>query len=165
MLDYPPRMTSTRSIRRATDADAAAVDELWAAGDRHHARALPRRFREAPRSATSLVIELADPNVALFLAEQDGNIVGAIRVVLRTANPYPNLVSRTFGEINSVVVRETHRGRGIGTALIEVAHEWTLERGADEIELNVWEFNREAIALYKRLGYAKISCRMSKHLT
>jgi len=157
-------MPATRTIRLATEADAAAVGEIWREGDRHHAHALPERFREAVAPASSLATELADPNVALFVGEEDGVLVGAMRVLLRTANPYPNVVPRTFGEINAMVVRETHRRRGIGSALIEAAHAWSLARGADDVELNVWEFNREAIALYERLGYVKISCRMSKRV-
>jgi ribosomal protein S18 acetylase RimI-like enzyme len=32
------------------------------------------------------------------------------------------------------------------------------------VELNVWEFNREASAFYGRLGYESASRRMSKRL-
>src|SRR5688572_4321173 len=136
-------MSATRTIRLATEADTTVIAEIWRDGDRHHAAALPDRFREAAGPASSP--EIADPNAALFVGEEDGVIVGAMRVILKNSNPYPNVVPRTHGEINALVVRETHRGKGVGSALIEAAQAWTVAHGADEVELNVWEFNREAI--------------------
>jgi ribosomal protein S18 acetylase RimI-like enzyme len=62
-------------------------------------------------------------------------------------------------------VREDCRRRGIGRRLVREAERWARARGAEEIELNVWEFNASAQALYERLGYATFSRRMGKPLT
>jgi ribosomal protein S18 acetylase RimI-like enzyme len=37
-----------------------------------------------------------------------------------------------------------------------------MSKGADTIELNVWEFNRGAMAFYRQLGYRTTSRKMSK---
>jgi ribosomal protein S18 acetylase RimI-like enzyme len=48
---------------------------------------------------------------------------------------------------------------------MEIAHEWAVTKGVDSIELNVWEFNQEAIEFYKTLGYESASRKMNKRLS
>jgi ribosomal protein S18 acetylase RimI-like enzyme len=36
-------------------------------------------------------------------------------------------------------------------------HHWAISKGADDVELNVYEFNQGAIAFYRQLGYETIS--------
>ena len=40
----------------------------------------------------------------------------------------------------------------VGRALMERDHQWVLDKRLTEVELNVWEFNEEAAALYVRMG-------------
>ena len=63
------------------------------------------------------------------------------------------LVSRSFVEVGSLAVRADHQHAGIGRALMERVADWTAARGLDQIELNVWEFNGDAIGFYEALGY------------
>ena len=46
------------------------------------------------------------------------------------------------------------RGRGFGRALVEHVEHALLERGCPKINLQVRASNPEAIAFYRRLGYA-----------
>lgn len=36
---------------------------------------------------------------------------------------------------------------------MESAYLWAKKRGATEVELEVWEFNQDAISFYEKLGY------------
>jgi putative acetyltransferase len=47
----------------------------------------------------------------------------------------------------------THRGRGIGTALMSEAMRWAHEHAIERIELTVYPHNVAAIALYRRFGF------------
>ena len=62
--------------------------------------------------------------------------------------------------IDNLVVREKFRRSGIGQSLIKKAHQWALDKGVIQVVLNVWEFNKEAIAFYEKLGYRTASRRM-----
>jgi GNAT superfamily N-acetyltransferase len=47
---------------------------------------------------------------------------------------------------------------------MERAHAWALDKGINQIQLNVWEFNEGAIAFYEKLGYTVASRTMWKSL-
>ncbi len=55
--------------------------------------------------------------------------------------------------LEDLYVRESHRRRGLGRALLEAAFERARERGAVRIELGASEEDTEAIAFYEALGF------------
>ena len=52
-----------------------------------------------------------------------------------------------------IVVDESARGRGHGTAALRLVEELARARGADAVALSVFAHNSGAIRLYERLGY------------
>jgi GNAT superfamily N-acetyltransferase len=44
------------------------------------------------------------------------------------------------------------------------ARRWASDRGADALDLRVYEFNKEALNFYQRLGYTTIIRTMSLRL-
>jgi ribosomal protein S18 acetylase RimI-like enzyme len=155
------------TFREATTTDLEALSPLFAEASAFHAEALPGIFRqpEDPRcSQPFLLDQLANKETALLVADRDGEIVGLIHVTLRRAPDLPLFVPRRYASIESLVVREDCQRRGIGRRLVRDAERWARAKGAEEIELNVWEFNTGAVAFYERLGYATFSRRMGKAL-
>jgi GNAT superfamily N-acetyltransferase len=57
------------------------------------------------------------------------------------------------GEIDSMFVEETFRGRGIGSELVRHALEWLERAGATSKVVTVAHANEEALAFYKRFGF------------
>ncbi len=57
-------------------------------------------------------------------------------------------------EISDMVVSETYRGHGYGTAIIQTLIRQALKLGADEVEIGAALDNPRAAALYRRLGFA-----------
>jgi len=74
------------------------------------------------------------------------------------------MVPRRFLVIDNIVVRKDSRRQGVGRLLLERAEQWALARGADMVELNVWEFNTGARLFYQALGYETASRKMWKQL-
>lgn len=60
-----------------------------------------------------------------------------------------------FGSIQNIGVIPTHRGRGLGTILIERALTGFRESGLDRAYLEVTAQNLGAIRLYQRIGFRK----------
>ena len=153
------------TVRRATMADSGPTSELFGQGDAVHANALPSLFRHAPVSARDeefIARVLSDADALLLVAERFGELVGVLRAVVRQTHSHPAVVPRSFVEVSELAVREGFRGLGIGTLLMKEAHRWAYERGISTVELTVWEFNSEALALYEKLGYTTMYRRLSR---
>jgi ribosomal protein S18 acetylase RimI-like enzyme len=59
------------------------------------------------------------------------------------------------GWMNYLAVAPRFRGRGLGRALVEHVERLLLERGCPKVNLQVRATNPEAVAFYRRLGYAQ----------
>lgn len=151
-------------IRLATMDDyrglCAVLDEV----DALHQRALPQVFRDPGGSARSreyIASIVADETACLWVAEEEGQIVGILHISIRqTRDDIPILVPRRYAVIENVAVVRKRRRQRIGRALIERAERWASEQGIDQIELHVWEFNEQARAFYEALGYQTASRRL-----
>jgi ribosomal protein S18 acetylase RimI-like enzyme len=156
------------SIRRADPADYQAVCELLAELDALHAEHLPDVFRKTEGPAREWDYYcglLADDNVAVFVAEADGRVVGLAHVAIREAPAIPIFVPRRYAVVDAIGVRSGFRRRGIGRRLLDAVHAWAVEKGASSVELNVHEFNQEAIAFYRAVGYETLRRQMGRKLT
>lgn len=155
------------SLREAVPADYEGLCALFEEVDALHRASVPGVFQAtggAVRERAFVEGMISDPAVGLFVAEADDALVGLMHVVLRTTSGFPILVPRRYAVIESVVVARAHRRAGIGRALMAKAQAWAVDHGASEIELNVWEFNRESITFYETLGYQTASRKMSSPL-
>lgn len=93
---------------------------------------------------------VADPQTALFVAEVDdgsGRIVGILTLVCY------EVASGRKAWIEDVVVDITHRGKGIGKVLVQVATEYAFQRGADCVMLTSSPQREAARALYRKIGF------------
>ncbi len=150
------------TIRAATLADypklrAVLIDTLTV-----HCQALPNIFRttETPPPSWEFVTDLlSQGNGALLIAEQQECVVGFL-TIRAVAVDHPYVILRRYGVIDHMGVLADLRRQGIGQALMVAAHEWARNQGLTQVRLNVWEFNREAIAFYEALGYTTTSRNM-----
>ncbi|MCL5998606.1 MAG: GNAT family N-acetyltransferase [Chloroflexi bacterium] len=152
----------TLTIREATMRDYDSLCGLYAEVDTLHCDALASIFQlpAGPVRAPDYIRGLLDDtNVGLFVADESGRLAGFIQVLIREAPPV--MVPRRIAVIENVGVRRDCQRAGIGRALMARAHEWAIARGAGRVELNVYEFNRGAIAFYEALGYETLSRKMT----
>ncbi len=77
-----------------------------------------------------------------IIAEADGVLVGHLGVDL--AGGVADL---------GMMVRDSYRGRGVGTSLLVACIEWSRAHGAHKVTLSVWPHNERAIGLYERHGF------------
>ena len=66
-----------------------------------------------------------------------------------------------YGELGMAIVREW-RGRGVGSALMEAAIDWSRERGLHKLALGVFPHNAAGVALYRKFGFVEEGRRV-KH--
>lgn len=156
----------TVDIRPATLMDYEPICTLMAQVDALHRRTHPDRFREAQpvREKVFLQSWLDDKDKHIWVAEGNPGIAGVIMFAVRQTPDEPFLVSRTFIQVDTLVVDERHQRKGIGQALMEAVHQWGREHLISDIELVVWTFNEAAIAFYRHLGYEMLYCRIHHKL-
>ncbi|WP_335935871.1 GNAT family N-acetyltransferase [Streptomyces sp. PTD5-9] len=88
-----------------------------------------------------------------------GEVVGQIWVTVRDTGR-----GEPAGYVYDVEVREEHRGRGLGRALMEQAERINLDAGARVLALHVFAENTPALRLYESLGYRTTRYNLAKRL-
>jgi len=61
------------------------------------------------------------------------------------------------GHVLTIDIRETHRRKGVGTALLQEMEKQFKEQGVTACRLEVREDNAPALRFYQKLGYKKIA--------
>lgn len=148
------------AIREAVPADYPALTPISDEVHGLHAAAHPHTFRPIG-SGSSLPQVWFDDLLAgdmstILVAEIENTIVGFVIANVFDTPPFEVLVPRRIVFVDSMVVTATQRGKGIGRALVDAAIAYGRAKGATNLELTVWEFNRSAMAFYERLGLTTI---------
>jgi ribosomal protein S18 acetylase RimI-like enzyme len=155
------------TIRRATQADAAAMGHLGALLWRAHHQWDPRRFTTPSLNAeasysTFLVAQLTDENAAVFVAEQSGAVIGYAYAGLEPGS-FKELRD-PCGYVHDVAVLEEGRRTGVATALISAATEWLAAKDAPRVVIWTAEQNVAAQRLFERLGFRRTMIEMTREL-
>lgn len=154
-------------IREATLLDYENLCELFDEADKLHRDHFSERLQEpkGPARDKKFIFDLlANQAVGLFVVESDGKLLGLVQAAVKVAPPMSIFVPRCYVIVDTLVVKEGFRQQGIGQKLMDRVHHWAISKGASDVELNVYEFNKEANAFYQKLGYKTISRKMSKSL-
>ena len=93
------------------------------------------------------VDKLIKENVAFFVVRVDGAPAGCGGI---------KLFGTEFGELKRMYVRPAFRGRGIGRMLVDRLAEHARTHGITTLRLETGIHQREAIALYEKLGFKQI---------
>ena len=157
----------TTSIREATSSDMETLIGLFYESDVLHWNALPNHFDdpgEPARGEAFVSHLLGEENGVILVAERASEVVGLVHLAVFDERSGPYRRKHPHAHIGDVVVTSEHRRTGVGRLLMAAAHDWAKARGAAEIELTVWDFNRDATALYESLGYQATRRIMRKPL-
>jgi ribosomal protein S18 acetylase RimI-like enzyme len=139
-----PDQRGTYWFRSAEAADAARVAELVDAAYGHYVE----RIGMLPGPMTEDYAEVIG-NRQVTVAEHHGAIVG---IVVLSVTDEGFLV-------DNVAVHPSHRGAGLGRALLEFAEAEARRAGFDSIYLYTHEQMTENLALYSRIGYVEYDRR------
>ncbi|MEU0130252.1 GNAT family N-acetyltransferase [Streptomyces sp. NPDC006289] len=102
---------------------------------------------------------LATPGMYFHVLVSDEAVVGHVWVA-RHRTPE----DEDIGYVFDVEVREAHRGRGFGRALMHLAEDITLDAALDRLGLHVFASNTPALRLYESLGYVTTRYNLAKAL-
>ena len=144
------------NLRFAVEADLERVNALRRQVNDLHVAGKPEVFKPGfpPELRDFIHVIFAAPDQWILVAEEDGEILGfaVLHRIVRPETPF--MYVRDFLDIDEFCVDEGHRRQGVATAMIDFIRGWAKEQGFTRLELNMWEFNREALAFYEAAGFA-----------
>jgi len=147
----------TITYRDAAAADAAVLRELFAESFVETFGHLypPSDLQEFldGNSLDKWQDSLADPEVAIRVAEMDGALAGFVELAPKKL-PYET--SAPAIELRRLYLRSSAHGRGIADALMTWALQEANARGAEEIVLSVYIDNHRARRFYERYGFEPV---------
>jgi ribosomal protein S18 acetylase RimI-like enzyme len=95
------------------------------------------------------VLSSLDANLLLWVAEEAGEVVGTVQLSL-----CPKENGRHRAEVQKLMVKPSHRGRGIASLLMTEAEHFAKENGRTLLVLDT-EAGSPAEKVYQRLGWIR----------
>ena len=154
-MPKPPRQPSAVVVRFVRDGDLDRVNELRKQVNDLHVAGKPDVFKpgfcDELRDYIHVIVE--DPQKEIVVAELNGKICGfaILNHIVRPENPF--MYERDFLDIDEFGVDESIRRQGVASEMIRFIRDYAKEKGYRRLELNMWEFNRGALAFYEAADF------------
>ena len=143
------------NIRFSKENELARVNELRKQVNDLHVEGKPEIFRAGFNDELRDFIYKIwkDPEQKIVVAELNGVVCGfaVLHHIHRPENPF--MRERDFMDVDEFCVDKEYRRQGIATKMISFIRNYTKEKGIKRLELNMWEFNQDALAFYEAIGF------------
>jgi len=141
------------TIRRAKPEDYDAVMPLYTGLVKSD-----ERFKD--KGNDSFTHMVAEPTAAVFVAEDDGKIIGIGSVSFRYVVRYP----RPIAQLEELFVDSEARAHGVGKSLVEAAEAFARENNCIKFYIESGYQHEPAHEFYQHRGYSKDGFYFSKVL-
>jgi ribosomal protein S18 acetylase RimI-like enzyme len=154
-------------IREAKTGDLPALGRLGALLMHAHYQFDRQRFLVPGDDAEEgyawfLGTQLRKKDVAIFVAERDGEVLGYVYAGIEPLS-WKELRDEA-GFIHDIVVEERGRRSGLASALMARALEWLRERGMPRVILWTADPNEAAQRLFAAVGFRRTMIEMTREL-
>ena len=143
-------------IRFAKKEDLEQINELRKQVNDLHVKGKPEIFKPGFSDELREYIYdiFRDAQKKIIVCVSDGNIcaLAVLHHIIRPETPY--MFERDYLDIDEFCVDEAFRRRGIGARMIDFIRDFAKSEGFERIELNMWEFNQDALAFYEAVGFS-----------
>ena len=143
-------------IRFAKKEDLEQINQLRQQVNDLHVKGKPEIFKPGFSDELREYIYdiFRDAQKKIIVCVSDGNIcaLAVLHHIIRPETPY--MFERDYLDIDEFCVDEAFRRRGIGARMIDFIRDFAKSEGFERIELNMWEFNQDALAFYEAVGFS-----------
>lgn len=132
-------------IRTATKNDIPEMAELL-----HQLFSIEVDFTpDYQKQIKGLELLIERPTAIIFVVETDGKVVGmcTVQILVSTA------LGVEVGSVEDVVIDVEHRGKGIGSALMQTVQQWATDQNLGRIQLQADKDNGAALCFYRQQGW------------
>ena len=142
-------------IRFAEEKELDRINELRKQVNDIHVAGKPEVFKAGFSDELRDFIHViwSDPEQEIVVADIDGTICGFAVLHHICKGETPFMYERDFLDVDEFCVDAAYRRRGVATGLISFIKDYAKEKGFHRLELNMWEFNENALAFYESVGF------------
>ena len=144
------------SARFAKEEELSRINELRKQVNDLHINGRPDIFKPGfPAELRDYLYAIwNDPEQEIVVSERDGKVCGfaVLHHLVKPENPFMHV--RDYLDIDEFCVDEACRRQGAAREMMDFIKAYAREKGFSRIELNMWEFNRDALACYEALGFS-----------
>jgi len=151
-------------IRLVKTSDIQPLCELLEEFYRYSANLQPQYYQGGKESGGYPESVINDENADMFIAVDNGKIVGMIHVKESQTPPYVSIVPHKFAEVMGLIVTASHRRKGIASLLMAKVRDWGKARNLDYIELFVLSNAAGEKLFYENEGFETTSYNMRSKL-
>ncbi len=158
-------MSADVVIRPARESDREVLIELFLGLNVYEEPFVGNRRLDRAGAIDSLAFaekKVADTGGVKLVAEIDGSVVGHLFLTWEKHGACVRDDEKDYGYVSELFVREAHRGKGIGRALLQEAERLTREKGFGHIMLGVLHGNTVAERAYARFGFKPYAADLVK---
>ena len=139
-------------IRKLAESDYDRFIALYAQLEQLHLQARPDYFilRNDAYPKDAFLHNLGYPGGLELGAFDGGNLVGFAEATLWEKSGMRTDLKTVC--LDNIYVLPEGRRRGIAKALFRDVEDWARAQGAVRLDLHVWDFNKNALALYEAMG-------------
>lgn len=98
--------------------------------------------------------------VKIFVVEDENKNIAAYSIIQILTTKNPIYIQKKFVYIDDFCVESSYKRMGIGKLLFNYIVDFSRSINAKSLELNVWEFNKDAIKFYETMGMRTRNRRM-----
>ena len=141
-------------IKPARFEDLESLNDLmFDLHDEHHVQS-PELFKTAEEieQEKSIARYIDNPECLVYVAREAEVIIGFVsghfcELISAVSNPV------MMGSVDELYVVPSYRKQGVAIALLEKIESTFTDYGVKQMFVEVWDFNQQALALYKREGF------------
>jgi GNAT superfamily N-acetyltransferase len=151
-------MPADLKVRPATAADLPILRQ-FEQGVIAAERPMDPTIKEGPIRYYNLEAMLANPDVHLVVAEENGALIGSGYARIDAADRlYLRYTHHAY--LGFMYVDPAHRGKGVNQLVLEHLRQWAHSHSLTELRLEVYKANGSAIRAYEKAGFSTLLLEM-----
>jgi len=135
------------SIARLSSNEYYQIETLWLELNSLHGELSPDFKEHFSRATFEQRIEslIEKDNLVIFAASKDENLIGYCIASIDNGK----------GEIDSLYVKPSYRGKSQGKKLVEKSLNWLKDKECENIDIQVAQGNEKVLSFYEQFGFKK----------
>lgn len=152
------------TIKEATKKDLNGMMELikGQVDYHHHIDKYYKSFSKYRGLKEYTKTQLEDKKVKIFVAENNGKVIGRIVGVIIKPSPY--VVPKKIGNVDEAFIKSGYRRKGVAGKLLGELMKWFEKKNIKHIELSVDARNKIGVTAWRKFGFYDYRIEMRKDL-